>query len=131
MALTREQMFGGKLKLRKVSMPEWEEGDGHVYIRPMPSGLSEAYEELKADDKAGAREVSRLTIVTAVCDKDGTLIFNEDDKVLGGDGKDGLPFLAVQRLSDEILAFNGMTDEGAKDLEGNLDGDPGDNSSSS
>lgn len=109
MILTREQILAAKLKIAKVTVPEW---DGEVYVRELTAKEQELAEErVKANGKDNAAWVASLTL----CDELGNNLFTEKDipelSKLSGN--------VLTRVILETSKLSGLDESAVKELQKN------------
>ena len=92
--------FGAKFNTKKV------EGAGidDLYIREISAGDRETFEDMITDNTIG-NKVRAFIFVKSVCDKDGKLLFNDEDIEEVADFKYSL----LEKVFNESNKLNGIT----------------------
>jgi hypothetical protein len=131
--LTREEILSAEdIQIEKVSVSEW---GGDVYVKGMTGKERDKFEMLLViDSEDGKTRETDLNdfraklLSLAICDKDGTLLFSEDDiQALSGKSVAGL-----QPLFIKARELSGLVDEDIEELVGELEDRPfGDSASDS
>lgn len=125
MSLTKTEIFGSTDRSPELlEVPEW---GGDVYIAALPENewrrlQRETSEALKKGEDGSAQEYEM--VVLSVYDAGGVLLFDKGDiKTLGERNH-----LAIERIVEEIMRVNGLSEKAVKDSEKNFEA-PSSNSS--
>lgn len=97
----REQIaaYGKDLKVKKINI----EGFKEFYIREVSAGDRESFEEQLTDDTIGNR-VRATIFIKSVCDKDGSLLYTDDDL----EEVNGYKFTLLTKVFNESNKLNGV-----------------------
>jgi hypothetical protein len=110
MDLSKEQILGASLELKKVAVKQW---GGNVYLRPLSGEALERYQE-SVKSKAGISGMA-LLLTETLCDSTGKLLFTQDDIAALTQKHGGV----LVRLSNIALRMNAMTEKDIDELEKN------------
>lgn len=124
MALTKDQILAvDDLKRVEVAVPEW---GGTVWVRTLTGGecntlfASVARKGVKADDETYIVQIAAMAMVD---DAGARLFTNGDTENLGKKS-----FVALRRVFEVAQQLSGLSDESARELEGNSGDGQTDNS---
>lgn len=98
---------------KEVKVPEW---GGSVWVRTMSSVERDKYEKevQRSEDSVPDNFRAKLAVKT-VCDKDGNLLFSEDQaEALGKKSAK-----VLDRIFSAIMSLNGFSDKDIAELQGN------------
>lgn len=116
--LTKDQILGADdLPTKMVHIPEW---DGNVNLKSLNGYEREELERLITEFKtkgkcSGGQAVRAVSAALSIVDENGNRVFSDDD----------IPSLAqksgsaLDRILDEVLSHNGMTQRDAEELKKN------------
>lgn len=139
MGLTKEDLKAVPVQTVKVSTPELGAADAHVYLRKLSLKGREDWEcwaqtaqvgdDGEADLKAVMSEYGGwrgYLLARTLCDASGVLLFDDSAEAMEVLG--ACPGEVMDRLFDEAVEFNKLTPEALKELEGNSEAAPSDDS---
>ena len=92
--------FGAKFNVKKLE----DAGVDDLYIREISAGDRETFEDMITDNSIG-NKVRAFIFVKSVCDKDGKLLFNDEDIEEVADFKYSL----LEKVFNESNKLNGIT----------------------
>lgn len=103
MILNKDNIFSFKHEVFEVEVPKW---GGVVCVRPLTAGAKDKQEQLQVS-KSADHSVRAFYLMHSVCDKDGTLLFSDDDV----ERIAGLDLESVDIVMSKILEVNGVSEE--------------------
>ena len=131
--LTKESILSADdLTMEEVEIPEW---GGSVWVKALTGTQRDKYEQSMLDmRRVGQKTVVKPTMTNAkaqlavqcVVDEAGVRLFDNNDARALGDKS----ACALNTIADVAMRLSGMTEQDLKDLEGNSETAPDDDSTS-